>query len=121
GGKFPSARARTHAVTAVVARATASGVAIEGPVVVDVGDIHVRDMGKRTIVEELAIAPVPTGEADSKIAAAIVDAAIEADMRSPVAGIPDEVVIHKSPVARGPEQSRFRGEHPCARHPVIAR
>src|SRR5205823_4155146 len=84
--------------------------------VVNHGHVHI---GDGAVVEVVASAPVAAQEANTGIAKAIVNAAVEADPWSPVAGVPKIGTLGKSPVARSPEQAGFRGEYPCAGNPEI--
>jgi len=84
--------------------------------VVNHGHVHI---GDGAVVEVEASAPVAAQEANTGIAKAIVNAAVEADPWSPVAGVPKIGTLGKSPVARSPEQAGFRGEYPCAGNPEI--
>jgi len=85
--------------------------------VVNHGHIHI---GDGAVVEIVAPAPVAAQEAGAGIAKAIVNAAVEADPWSPVAGVPKIGTLGKSPVARSPEQARFWRENPRAGNPEVA-
>src|SRR5207244_13351583 len=58
-------------------------------------------------------------ETDSGIAVTVVDAAIETDMRTPIAPMPDIKSLVPAPVAGSPIHADG-SEHPRARYPVIA-
>ncbi len=89
--------------------------------VVDVGDVgHVRDVGDRAVVEEAAAAPFAAVEAAAGVAEAVVDAAVEADAVTPVAGVEAVDAVVVAPVAGGPQQADARRQDPGAGHPVIA-
>jgi hypothetical protein len=77
---------RDSTVAAVVADAVHRGVVDHGGVVnvVDVGDIYVVD---GTIVEKVAAVPTSAFIAIAEIAESVVDAAVESDMRTPVANV----------------------------------
>ena len=90
-------------------------------VVVDVvyhGDVQVVD---RAVVVEMAATPVAALIADTDIAKAVVDAAIVADMRTPVATVKAIAVVVVAPVAGGPESALVGSLNPSAGHPVVAR
>jgi hypothetical protein len=70
----------------------------------DVGDIHI---GHRAVVEEPATAPFTALEAFAEVSEAVVDAAIESDVRAPIAGIPKVKPIVPSPVSGGPQVAHF--------------
>jgi hypothetical protein len=72
----------------------------------DVGDIHV---GHRAVVEKVAAAPFAAREAFAEVSEAVINAAIESDMRAPIAGIPNIEAVVPTPVAWGPQKANFRG------------
>jgi hypothetical protein len=91
----------------------------DGPVsVVNDGRIHLRD-GR--IVREASAPPLASEKPNSTIAEAVVNATVEADGRSPVAGIKGVNSVHEAPPRRCPEQAYLRRGHPDTRYPVIAR
>src|ERR1700678_2699066 len=79
-------------------------------------DVHVHH---RAVVKESATPPLAAGETYAAISEAIVNAAVESDMRSPIARMPAIKPAGKSPVARSPKHADRRN-HPCAGNPVIA-
>ena len=87
--------------------------------VVNIDDVpDVGDVIHRTVVEECSVIPVPARIADTNVAEAIEDATVEADLWSPVAGIPDKGIVVPSPITRSPQLTNRR-QDPCAGHPVI--
>ena len=84
--------------------------------IVNVRDVHIIHRG---VVEEGAVIPISASVTDTAIAEAVVDAAIEADLRAPVAAIPGECIAAPAPVAGSPEQASLRRCHPRTRHPEI--
>jgi hypothetical protein len=72
----------------------------------DVGDIHV---GHRAVVEKSAAAPFAAREAFAEVSEAVINAAIESDMRAPIASIPKIDAVVPTPVAWGPQKANFRG------------
>src|SRR5581483_12054914 len=96
--------------TAVEAYAVHGDIVDHRPVInVNVGDRHIAD---GTVVEEMPAAPFPTIETHARISEAVIHAAIKADVRSPVADMPDVCAAAPSPVAGRPEQSRTRRHDP---------
>src|SRR5438270_1251660 len=71
----------------------------------DVGDIHV---GHRAIVKKFAAAPFAAFEAFAEVSEAVINAAIESDMRAPIAGIPKICAVVPTPVSRSPQITHFR-------------
>jgi hypothetical protein len=91
-----------HAVAAVVADAIAGKIVTDVSVVVnvgviDVGNVHLTDIGHAAVVEEIAIVPVTAGEADAEIAETVIDTAVETDVRRPVAFMPNEILVVVGP------------------------
>src|SRR5205085_12624325 len=70
-------------------------------------------------VVAISPAPVSPHEADPRVPETVVNAAVEAHMGSPVAGVPDIATLGKSPVAGGPEQAWFGSEHPRPGDPKV--
>jgi hypothetical protein len=64
--------------------------------------VHTDDSG---VVREASASPFAAGEADAHVAEAVVDAAIVADVRAPVASVEEIVAAFKAPVRRRPEQT----------------
>src|SRR5271165_3152933 len=87
--------------------------------VVDVGDgvhVHVHD---RAVVEESAASPLAAGKANATVSETVVNSAIEADVRSPIASVPAIEAAGKAPVTWRPEQA-YRRNHPCAGNPEVS-
>jgi hypothetical protein len=74
--------------------------------VVDISDVG--DVVNRAVVVELAITPVSSLVPISVIAISIIDAAIEADFRTPVAGVPQVCAVAPSPITRRPQKAGLR-------------
>jgi hypothetical protein len=72
----------------------------------DVGDIHV---GYGAVVEEFATAPFTTLKAFAEVSEAVINAAVESDVRTPIARIPKVDAVVPAPVSRSPEKANFRG------------
>ncbi len=86
---------------------------------VNVGDadgVHVHDGG---VVEERSATPFAAAKARAAVSKAVVNPAVEANMRSPVAAIPCVDSVIPTPVAGGPQQARLRHFNPRAGNPVI--
>src|SRR6185437_1914162 len=75
------------AIAAVEADAIGAGITLE-PLVIDVGDAGVADVPRGAVIREMPVLPAAAVEAAAVIAIAIIDAAIEADGRAPIAGVP---------------------------------
>jgi len=84
--------------------------------IVDDGGIYV-DHGR--VVGEAITAPFATGEAKAHVTEAVVDAAIVADVPTPIAVMEDIVATLPSPVRRGPKESRLRHWDPSAGDPIV--
>ena len=84
--------------------------------VVNVGNVHVVD---GSIVEKAS--PVPTSAlvAFAEVAESVIDAAIESDVRAPVAFMENECGAAPTPPARCPQETDFRRHHPGPRYPIV--
>jgi hypothetical protein len=87
---------------------------------VDIVNVRDTDVVHGAVVEEGSIIPIAALVALATVTEAIVDAAIETDLRSPVAVVKRVSAIIPAPVAGGPKQASFGRFYPRARHPVIA-
>src|SRR5580658_7520535 len=87
--------------------------------VVDVGDVGGRYVGHGTVVVELSAPPLAAAESHAAVAEAVVDAAVEADMRTPIAPVPGVDAARPAPIAGCPQQADRR-QHPGFGHPVVA-
>jgi hypothetical protein len=112
GGMRPHAAGTIEGKVAVI-------VIGHGPVI-EVGDMDAAHIHDRAVIEVSTAAPVTTLESNTTIAESVVHAAVEANMRAPVAAVPQIDAITPTPVAGRPQQPGLRWEHPGARHPVIA-
>ena len=120
GDKLLRRRTRRDAsVTTVVADAIDGGVIYDDRLVIDVGNVGDVHIGHVAVVVEVASAPFATIKTFTGISVAIVNAAIEAHMRTPVAAMENVEAFVPSPPPRSPEHSHG-GDYPGARHPVVA-
>ena len=71
------------------------------------------------IVEERPASPLAAFEAYATVSEAVIDAAVKADVRSPVATVPAVAAMLKAPVARRPQHA-YRRDNPRSRDPVVA-
>ena len=92
----------------------------DGSVHIDVGDVGTTNVYDCAVVKESAMAPFTAEESDATVAKAIVDAAVKADMRTPISGVPAVISIRPAPVPRGPEQAYGGRGNPRTRNPVVA-
>jgi hypothetical protein len=72
-----------------------------------------------SVVEEIVSLPIPALITFSAIPVAVIDPAIETDVRSPVTSIPCVHSVVPPPITGCPQEARRRHKHPCAGHPVI--
>jgi hypothetical protein len=84
--------------------------------VVTVGDVYVIH---RAVVLELSVVPTAAFIAPAAVAVAIIDPAIETDVRTPVALIESVSAVAPAPIAWGPEETGSRRHYPRTWHPVI--
>ncbi len=104
---------------AVIADMVHSAVVAHSPVVniVNVPDVHVVH---RAVVVEGSMIPVSAFIADTTVAEAVVDAAVEADMGAPIPLIPSVGVAAPTPVTGSPEKANLGCHHPGTGHPEVA-
>lgn len=65
-------------------------------------DVHAAKIICRTIVGEDAVIPAPAGVTETPITKAVIDAAIETHMRTPISAIPEVRAVDPTPISRGP-------------------
>lgn len=108
-----------HAVRAsVVGNAIVAVVVYNGLVinVVNVRYIHVVD---GAVVVELVALPAAAIISVTRIAVAVINAAVESHGRTPISGMPVIYSGRKTPVSRSPQESDLWRHYPGARNPVI--
>ena len=106
--------------SAVEAHTGTTPVFVDGAIV-DVVYHRDVDVVDRAVVVEVTAAPVAALVADTDVSIAIVDAAIEADVRTPVSTVEAVTVIVIAPVAGCPERALIGSLDPYAGYPVVAR
>lgn len=80
-------------------------------------DVHVIHP---SVIEEVAAVPAAAEVAGAGVAESVVDAAVEADFRAPVSGVPEIGAVGPAPVAGRPEKTYLGRFHPRARDPEIS-
>ena len=116
---FLRTRTRADATRAVEAHMGDPHALRDGLVVRRADDVHVDVVHGGVVVEPSAI-PVATRVSNAEVAEAVVDTAVEADVPSPIAGVPQVHRAAPAPVTRRPQRAEERREHPGSGHPVIA-
>src|SRR6266851_8415589 len=116
---FRRGRLGVNAAIAAVVADSIHGDVIDHGLVVDIGDVYVADIVYGAVVVQTAALPIAAFVAAADVAIAVIDPAVETDVRTPVAYMPDERSASPAPIAGGPQELRLRGEHPRARHPVV--
>src|SRR5229473_1906039 len=104
---------------AVVADVIDRGVVHYHGSVVGVVDDSGVDVGHRAVVHKFSSAPFPAPKTHARVAVPVINAAVEADVRSPIAAMPYINAFRKAPITWRPEETGFRGHNPGSRHPVI--
>src|SRR5579863_808609 len=107
------------AVPAVVADVVVRGVVDYG-LVVDVVKIRTANVIHGAVVVEASVIPISALITETAVAEAIVDAAVKADSRAPVAFIPGKSVATPTPITGRPEKANFGSHHPGTGHPEVA-
>jgi len=77
------------------------------------------DVCHSAVVEVRAVSPVAAEEANASVAETVINSAIVADFRSPVASVPVIEAVFPFPIPRGPEQTDLRRLRPGARNPEV--
>jgi hypothetical protein len=90
--------------------------------VVDVGDVGVIavDVGDSTVVLEVVALPVTAVEAGADVTEAVVDTAVVADVRAPVADMEAVAPEGEAPIGRRPESAVVGRWAPNAGDPIVA-
>jgi hypothetical protein len=78
--------------------------------------IHVDHCG---VIRKVPATPLAARKSDTKVAAAVIDSAVIADLAAPVAIVKAIVAVVKAPVAGRPKSTLVRGRHPGAGNPEI--
>ncbi len=73
----------------------------------------------RAVVIHPAVVPVSSVVATAGISETVIDAAVVADMRTPVARVPVIVAVVEAPPGRCPERTHIRRQNPSSGNPVI--
>jgi hypothetical protein len=87
---------------------------------IDIVKASAPDIAHAGVIKKAPALPVAAAITDAGVAEAVVNSAVEADLRSPVSFVPDIGVISPSPVAGRPEQTSLGCFNPCAGNPEIA-
>jgi hypothetical protein len=87
--------------------------------VVNVMNVYHVHIVHRTVVEEASAVPPPAFVALAEITIAVGDAAVETDMRTPVAFMEKKAVAAPTPITRRPQETDLGWLHPSARDPIV--
>jgi hypothetical protein len=108
-----------HPAVATIDADRIHGCAVFHPAVVDVaidGDVHV---AHGTVVEEVPIVPPAAFVTVTKIAIAVIDAAVEAYLCAPVSFVEEVPVVTPTSIAWSPELAYFWSHDPRPRNPKV--
>src|ERR1700677_3487965 len=119
GGRFGCGRSGLNAAGAAVVAHSIDGDIVDDCLVIDIGDIPAAEVDHGSVVEQMAALPISTLKAAAAVPEAIVHAAVEADLSTPITLIPQKDAAIAAPIPGSPKISRLRSEHPGPRHPVI--
>src|SRR5580658_8526698 len=81
------------------------------------GDVYAIDIG---VVGEVSAVPAAALIPRSTVAEAVIDAAIEADLRTPISFMEKKRVAAPAPITWSPEEADLGWFDPRSRHPVIS-
>jgi hypothetical protein len=85
--------------------ADSASTTIDNRGVINVVDDRAIYVGHLRVVKILATSPVAAIKSEAGIAEAVINTAIEAYRRPPIAGVPEIQAIRESPITRGPQES----------------
>ncbi len=86
--------------------------------VIDVSDVDVHAIDRAVVVEVVSV-PVAAVIAVAGVSEAVVDASVEADVKTPVAVVEAPAAVIPTPVTGGPESTIVGGSTPGSWNPVI--
>jgi len=109
-----------NALGATVVTHPVDGGVVDHAAFVDIRDVDVSNIIDRAVVAEGPVVPIPAFIAGATIPETVVDATVEADMRTPVADIPGVGIAAPTPITGRPEQANFGSHYPRTRHPEVA-
>jgi hypothetical protein len=118
-GQFLRCRLSFHSATAAVIADPIPAV-LRDRIVIDIvnpGRVHIRH---GSVVVQVSVIPIGAVVSAARVAIAVLDASVVADVRCPVSPMPAIVAIFKSPPGGRPKRSHIRRQHPGAWNPVIA-
>src|SRR6202046_5580003 len=108
-----------YSARTVEARARRRIIIIDYRLAVDIVNYRYVYVAHRPVVEKTSTLPVPALEPHSAVSKTVINAAIEADMRSPIALVPPIPSVVPSPIPWSPQKTRSRRLYPRARHKII--
>jgi hypothetical protein len=125
GSDFCRAWLNVYAAVAAVVADAVGGLRGVMDVVVDNGALVViadagAYVGDGAVVIEVVSLPVASEEAEADVAEAVIDATVEADVRTPVSAVEAVVSAAPAPVGRCPESAIVGWRNPLAGNPVVA-
>src|SRR5438552_10743627 len=119
-GFFETSRTSINSARAsVITNTIHRDVVIDDRLVVDVNVRNVDVVDGAVIVKAVA-APISAFITRSKVAEAIIDAAVESDVRTPVPCVPNVHTSTPTPIAGRPQHTNLRRDDPRSWHPVVA-
>jgi hypothetical protein len=72
-----------------------------------------------TVIGELIVVPIAAFIAAANITLTVIDTAVIADVRTPIAVVPVIAASGKRPIRRGPERADVGSDDPHAGHPIV--
>jgi hypothetical protein len=118
-GLFLRGRSRGSPTSAAIEANVSYSDVVDDGFVVDVGDVDAAEIIHGPVVRKDAASPVAAFIPGAHIAEAVIDAAVESDMRPPISGVPNIEAVPPAPIPWGPEQADGRRLNPGSRHPII--
>jgi hypothetical protein len=88
--------------------------------VINIANVNYIDVRNFAVIEEMVSLPTTSPEAIAEISEAIVDTAVESNMRSPPTRMEDIESPIPTPPGRSPEIADLWSLYPCTRYPIVA-
>ena len=83
-------------------------------------DIRDMDVAHGLVIEDATAPPLSAKKPDTDVAEAVVYAAVESDVGTPITLVKSKQAVAPAPIARSPEETRLRRQYPRTGHPKVS-
>src|ERR1039458_3994324 len=94
-------------------------VVVPDPFVVNIVKIAATQVVDGAVIEEVSVVPTASFVPSAPVAVAVVDPAVEADGRPPIAIIEKIAAVAPAPITRRPKIALFRRHYPGSGYPIV--